>query len=114
MHMIYPTLLHWTMQTFSVHDTEDEEEALNAVLEAREAEANYAHDLSDAAALEHVVSTLRMRMKKRPALHLLEEHYKSIDKDIKTIEHLIQEADKYDHSEVSKDESNNDLFLILM
>ena len=90
--------------TFSVHDTEDEEEALNAV----EAETNYAHDLSDAAALEHV------RDEEEARIASVEEHYKSIDKDIKTIEHLIQEADKYDHSEVSKDESNNDLFLILM
>ena len=40
--------------------------------------------------------------KKDEEAHIVsvEEHYKSIDKDIKTIEHLIEEADKADHSDV--------------
>lgn len=74
-------------------------------------EAIYAHDLSDIAALEHVnakIATYQDEEEDVPhqaknaasRVASVEEHYKSLDKDIHTIERLIQEAARHDHSEV--------------
>ena len=107
----------------SIFRTFSQKKLYNDLLEVKDAEAKYATDLSNAAAFEHVeeeeLQEDKMRdedgekgedlvyanSKKnddetfRRALSV-EEHYKSIDKDIKTIERLIKEADQADRSEV--------------
>ena len=73
------------------------------ILKIRDAEAKFAHDLSDVAAVEHAEEYTKVDDESRIAslaIASVEEHYRSIDKDIKTIEHLIEEAAKADQSEV--------------
>lgn len=73
------------------------------ILKIRDAEAQFAHDLSDVAAVEHAEEYTKVDDESRIAslaIASVEEHYRSIDKDIKTIEHLIEEAAKADQSEV--------------
>jgi len=75
------------------------------------AEANYAQSLSNVAAIEHAKMEAGdddieagavpfSRKDDEDRIASIEKHYESIDKDIKAIEHLIEEADKADKSEV--------------
>ncbi len=97
-----------------VTEVADRKKVEEDVLTAEDLAANYAHDLSDVAALEHIkmVATaeeeydtkeFQGNTKKDDVARIasVEEHYTSIDKDIKTIERLIEEADKWDTGEVS-------------
>ena len=90
----------------------------NDLFEIKDAESEFATDLSNVAAVEHVEAEMQedeMRdegkekgedivyaKKNDETLRALsvEEHYKSMDRDIKTIERLIKEADQVDRSEV--------------
>lgn len=91
------------------------------LMQVKEAEAKFAKDLSNAAAVEHVEKEEEMEenrnnkedrngekgedtvyAKKNDATLRaisVEDHYKSMDRDIKTIERLIKEADQADRSE---------------
>lgn len=106
----------------ALEDNEQEEEDEDIILKAREAAVIYAHahDLSDVAAVEHVMSTADYKepqvfpkKSEEDRIASVEEHYNSIEKDIKAIEHLIEEADKADRAEVRED-PNDSLFLLLM
>ena len=82
---------------------QQQKEKENDILKIRDAEAQFAHDLSDVAAVEHAEEYTKADDESRIAslaIASVEEHYRSIDKDIKTIEHLIEEAAKADQSEV--------------
>jgi len=82
---------------------QQQREKENDILKIRDAEAKFAHDLSDVAAVEHAEEYTKVDDESRIAslaIASVEEHYRSIDKDIKTIEHLIEEAAKADQSEV--------------
>ena len=90
------------------------------LMQVKDAEAKFATDLSNVAAVEHVEEEEELQedderdedgekgeetvySKKNdetPRAITVEEHYKSMDKDIKTIERLIKEADQADRSEV--------------
>ena len=95
-------------------DSGNEEEDEEDLFKANEAEANYAHDLSDTAAMEHAdeavtteeydgeTASALQKKGEEARIASVEEHYKSIKKDIQTIEHLIEEADKADRSEVGE------------
>ena len=75
----------------------------NDIMKIRDAEAKFANDLSDMAAVDHVEEYTNVDDESRIAslaIASVEEHYRSIDKDIKTIEHLIEEAAKADQSQV--------------
>eukprot|EP01083_Nonionella_stella_P068535 182082_1 len=85
----------------------------------KQSEANYAKNISDTAAIEHAnevmppmallgfvgtvdeEDTSLQDTKTKDELHIasVEEHYKSMDKDIKTIERLIKEAAEVDKSD---------------
>ncbi|KAL7549193.1 hypothetical protein ACHAWF_012459 [Thalassiosira exigua] len=99
----------------SQEDKSQEDKGQDGLLKVMNAEANYARDLSVAAALEHADASFVEESegvednKERVAgvLHMLdddriasiEEHYKSVEKDIEAIEHLIEDADKADKAD---------------
>ena len=86
-----------------------------SLLEAEDAAAIDAHDLSDsgleAAAMERAVmlaeeykeqQTKKNKKKRTERIRSIEEHYKQINKDIEAIERLIKEADNADHASVRR------------
>jgi len=93
----------------------------NDLAKLKDAEAKFATDLSNVAAVEHVEEeelqeenergeygekgddTVYAKNNDETILRAIsvEDHYKSMDRDIKTIERLIKEADQADRSEVS-------------
>ena len=91
----------------------------NDLMQVKDEEAKFATDLSNVAAVEHVEEAEMQEDEMRdedgekgedtvyaknndetPRATSVEEHYKSMDRDIKTIERLIKEADQADRSEV--------------
>jgi len=87
----------------------------DSLLDAEDAAAIDAHDLSDsgleAAAMERAVmlaeeykeQQIKKNKKKRTErIRSIEDHYKQINKDIEAIERLIKEADDADHASVRR------------
>jgi len=87
----------------------------DSLLDAEEAAAIDAHDISDpgieAAAMERAVMLAQEykeeqmknnNKKKKDHIKSVEEHYKEVEKDIAAIERLIKEADEADHASVRR------------